>query len=442
MIIGFSWFQGSPDDICGTKYDHWKNGSHWINNSAVNKSCLTLTGDIPPGIPTPSIPEGIDDGELIKSLIAPAIVVALIGYLESIAIAKAFARQNGYEVQPSQELIAIGFGNIISGFFSSYPVTGSFSRTAVNSASGVASPASGLVTGAVVLLALQFATKVMEYIPAAALASIIIVSVIKMFNYQIVFKMLKVNPIDAIPWAVSFFLCTFKDIKWGVGIGMGVNILIQLYMSARPTHSPLVVDERTLVYRPKTEQDEENEEIGNIYEDVGYTNSKITVMRVGGSLFFSAGNSWKEAVRTQLKKDNSRALVLDYSACAGIDFSGVQAVLECTDDCQKMKVRVYSTGMLPAVHKMLQRAGYWKYGGSAGVESYPMLPDAIASAEAYVMEFGVESASLVDSATPLLNPVALRPGKQTKTLGNKRYSGLVGSKMSGVGGAPDINSIN
>ena len=164
-----------------------------INNSAVNKSCLTLTGDIPPGIPTPSIPEGIDDGELIKSLIAPAIVVALIGYLESIAIAKAFARQNGYEVQPSQELIAIGFGNIISGFFSSYPVTGSFSRTAVNSASGVASPASGLVTGAVVLLALQFATKVMEYIPAAALASIIIVSVIKMFNYQIVFKMLKVR---------------------------------------------------------------------------------------------------------------------------------------------------------------------------------------------------------------------------------------------------------
>ena len=115
--------------------------------------------------------------------------------MESIAIAKAFARQNGYEVQPSQELIAIGFGNIVSGFFSSYPVTGSFSRTAVNSASGVASPASGLVTGAVVLLALQFATKVMEYIPAAALASIIIVSVIKMFNYQIVIKMLKVNPI-------------------------------------------------------------------------------------------------------------------------------------------------------------------------------------------------------------------------------------------------------
>ena len=145
---------------------------------------------------------------------------------------------------------------------------------------------------------------------------------------------------DAIPWAVSFFLCTFKDIKFGVGIGMAVNILIQLYMSARPAHPALIVDERTLMYRPKTEKDEEDEERDHIYEDSGYTPPQITVMRVGGSLFFSAGNSWKEAVRAQLVKDKTRALVLDYTACAGIDFSGVQAVLECTDDCQKMKVSV------------------------------------------------------------------------------------------------------
>ena len=93
--------------------------------------------------------------------------------------------------------------------------------------------------------------------------------------------------------------------------------------------------------------------------------------------------------------------------------------------------------MIPAVHKMLQRAGYWKYGGSARVESYPMLPDAIASAEAYVMELGAEEDDeLLDGTTPLIARAS------TKKLNRAAYSGLVGAKMSGVNMAPDVNSIN
>lgn len=87
-----------------------------------------------------------------------SVVVALIGYLESIAIGKAFARQNKYKIDASQELVAIGSANVISSFFRSYPVTGSFSRTAVNSASGVMTPAAGSITGLIVILALLFLT--------------------------------------------------------------------------------------------------------------------------------------------------------------------------------------------------------------------------------------------------------------------------------------------
>lgn len=85
-------------------------------------------------------------------------------YLESVAIASAFARSNGYEINTTQELVAIGCSNIVSFFVGSFPVTGSFSRTAVNSATGVATPAAGLITGTIVLVCIQFLTPLMRYV--------------------------------------------------------------------------------------------------------------------------------------------------------------------------------------------------------------------------------------------------------------------------------------
>ena len=81
--------------------------------------------------------------QILTQIEGGLIVLPMIGFLESIAIAKAFARKNKYKVDPSQELIALGLANFIGSFCSAYPVTGSFSRTAVNSISGVATPLGG-----------------------------------------------------------------------------------------------------------------------------------------------------------------------------------------------------------------------------------------------------------------------------------------------------------
>eukprot|EP00055_Hartaetosiga_balthica_P014796 m.83428 g.83428 ORF g.83428 m.83428 type:complete len:165 (-) comp8689_c0_seq2:1085-1579(-) len=101
----------------------------------INRWCFNIVGSINstfPKVAPPSLSKNtIHNGKLMKG----AVVIALIGYLESIAIGKAFARQNRYEIDTSQELVAIGSGNIVSSFFQSYPITGSFSRTAVNAAS-------------------------------------------------------------------------------------------------------------------------------------------------------------------------------------------------------------------------------------------------------------------------------------------------------------------
>ncbi|XP_060108078.1 sodium-independent sulfate anion transporter-like [Heteronotia binoei] len=116
---------------------------------------FTLTGTIPQGLPhfqpppfskvTPN--ETIHFGEMVQAMGAGLAVVPLMGLLETVAIAKAFASQNNYQIDPDQELLAMGFTNLFGSFVSSYPVTGSFGRTAVNAQTGVCTPAGGLITG-------------------------------------------------------------------------------------------------------------------------------------------------------------------------------------------------------------------------------------------------------------------------------------------------------
>lgn len=91
--------------------------------------------------------------------------------LEHISIAKAFGRINDYKINPNQEVIAIGATNIVGTFFGAYPATGSFSRTALKSKSGVRTPAAGIITGLVVILALYALTDAFYYIPMAGLAA-------------------------------------------------------------------------------------------------------------------------------------------------------------------------------------------------------------------------------------------------------------------------------
>ena len=137
-------------------------------------------------------------------------IVAIMSYVESIAIAKGFGRKNNYKVDPGQELIALGTANVISSFFSSYPVTGSFSRTAVNAQSGVMTPAGGIITGILVLIATQFLTPLFEFIPASALAAVIMLAAISMFDTDGVKHAWAVNKMDVIPLALTFFVCFYE----------------------------------------------------------------------------------------------------------------------------------------------------------------------------------------------------------------------------------------
>jgi len=228
--------------------------------------CLfTLTGQIPPGLPAFQPPpfsianstfeeadhasllsgetlledkghiiedQVVSFGGMLGQLGSAIIIIPLIAILESVAIAKAFA--GGKPVDASQEMVALGICNILGSFVQAMPTTGSFSRTAVNSASGVKTPMGGLYTGALVILCLAFLMPYCAFIPKASLAAVIITAVVSSVEYEVVKPIWKSKKTDLIPGLACFLGCLFYELEMGIGLGVVIQVVMVLYYTARP----------------------------------------------------------------------------------------------------------------------------------------------------------------------------------------------------------------
>lgn len=227
---------------------------------------FTITGKTAQGLPpfkppptfiTTANGTNITFGEIVKDLGGGLAVIPFMGLIESIAIAKAFGSQNGYRIVANQELLAIGLTNIMGSFVSAYPVTGSFGRTAVNSQTGVCTPAGGLVTSSIVLLSLAFLMPAFHYIPKASLAAVIICAVAPMVDYTVVKKMWKIYKLDLLPFGVTFLVC-FWEVEYGIIAGVVISGALLLYHAARPKikmldHDTLVLELKNGLSFPATE---------------------------------------------------------------------------------------------------------------------------------------------------------------------------------------------
>jgi len=171
-------------------------------------------------------------GDMVSTLGAAIIIIPVIAILESVAIAKAFA--GGKSVDASQEMIALGLCNIFGSFVQSMPTTGSFSRTAVNSSSGVKTAFGGVYTGLLVIICLAFLMPYCAFIPKATLAAVIMTAVIFSVEYHVVKPMWSSKKIDLLPGFVCFFVGLLYELEMGIFTGVGTHLLIVLYNSARP----------------------------------------------------------------------------------------------------------------------------------------------------------------------------------------------------------------
>ncbi|XP_077490089.1 sodium-independent sulfate anion transporter-like isoform X7 [Amblyomma americanum] len=214
-----------------------------LNN---NMNPFALTDEVKGGMPPFKLPnftaDIFDEGknatvhmnfvDIMRSLGAGIPIIALLSILESVAIAKAFAK--GKSLDSTQEMLAIGICNLMGSFVSAYPGTGSFSRTAINNNSGVRTPMGGVFTGAIVIMALVFMAPYFKYIPKASLSAIIITAVIFMVHYQDMPAMWRTNRVDLLPFAATFIVSFVLGLEYGIIVGVVISLALLMYEHARP----------------------------------------------------------------------------------------------------------------------------------------------------------------------------------------------------------------
>lgn len=162
----------------------------------------------------------------------PSTIIVLI--IEHIAISKSFGRINNYVINPSQELVAVGFTNVLGPFLGAYPATGSFSRTAIKSKAGVRTPLAGIFTAVIVLLALYALTSVFFYIPMAALAGLIIHAVGDLITPpDVVYKYWQTSPLEVFIFFAGVLLTLFTNIENGIYLTMAASAALLAIRIAR-----------------------------------------------------------------------------------------------------------------------------------------------------------------------------------------------------------------
>jgi len=192
---------------------------------------ISVVGEIPQGLPRFSIPQGF---EHLMSLVPTAVLITGVAILESVGIAKALAAKNGYELDSNKELFGLGIANICGSFFSAYPATGSFSRSAVNHESGAKTGLSGIIMGIIIGGALLFMTPLFTDIPQCALAAIVISAVTGLVDYEEAIFLWAIDKKDFFLWAITFITTLVFGIEIGVLVGVAFSLAFVIHESANP----------------------------------------------------------------------------------------------------------------------------------------------------------------------------------------------------------------
>ncbi len=193
-----------------------------------------IVGEIPKGLPGISFPSFNFD--IIMQLATSAIVISLVGFMEAISIAKAMAARTRQRLDANQELVGQGLSNITSGLFGAYPVSGSFSRSAVNIDAGAVTGFSSIVTGIVVGITLLFLTPLLYHLPQATLASVIIMAVIGLVKLEPIKHAWQAEKHDGIVAVITFVLTLVlaPHLDQGILIGVLLSMSLFIYRTMRP----------------------------------------------------------------------------------------------------------------------------------------------------------------------------------------------------------------
>jgi SulP family sulfate permease len=308
-------------------------GSKFLNWEAKG---TTLVGNIPQGLPHFQMPQvGL---EHLTELFPFALTLALVAFMEAISLGKAFQdKHNDYEINPNQELIALGAGNVVGSFFQSYPTTGGFSRTAVNDQAGAKSGIALVISALVVGLILLFLTPWFYYLPQTILAAIIIKAVVRLIDLAYAKKLMHNHLEEFFILSFTFLATLFLGIKEGILLGVLFSLLHLVYRTSKPHFAILGKVKNTPYYR-NVER----------FPDLVEVRKELLILRFDGQLYFGNIHYFKNLVLEETEKRNPalKAFVLNAEAIHYIDATAADQLFGLFETLQQRGIRILIAGAI------------------------------------------------------------------------------------------------
>lgn len=292
---------------------------------------IKIVGEIPKGLPHFQIPK--INLKNILEIWPIAFTLALIGYLEAISIGKSMEEKSGEEtVIANQELVALGASNMIGSFFQSYPVTGSFSRSAINGKTGAKTTVAQLFSATSVLITLLFLTPLFYYLPNAVLASIIMVSVFGLINIGYPVNLWKSRKDEFMVLLVTFLVTLFVGIPEGILVGVLLSLLVMVYRSSKPHF--------VVLGRIKGSEYYKNiDRFGNDIE----VRPDLLILRFDAQLYFGNKNHFKKQLFRFInaKGGGLKGIILNAEPINYIDSTAVEMLVQVIREVHERNIKFY-----------------------------------------------------------------------------------------------------
>ena len=305
---------------------------------------VAVVGTIPSGLPALSFPWG--DASLWRALLIPAMLISLVGFVESVSMGQMLAAKRRQRISPNQELIGLGAANLAAGFTSGMPVTGGLSRTVINYDAGAQTPAAGAFAALGIALVTMAFTGWLYYLPIATLAATITVSILTLVDIPMLRQTWRYSRSDFAAMAVTILLTLVEGIEAGIIGGVTLSIALFLYRTSRP-HSALVGRV------PDTEH------FRNVERHDVETVSNAALLRIDESLYFANARYLEDTVYNLVaSRPELEHVVLICSAVNLIDASALESLDAINARLKDSNVKLHLSEVKGPVMDQLKKSDF------------------------------------------------------------------------------------
>ena len=308
----------------------------WVYYYDKNLEGVAIIGEIPQGLPSIKFPKL--DWLVIKNLFPIALTISIVAFTEAISISKGLAEKNKlYKLNPNQELLALGSANIIGSFFQSYPTTGGFSRTAVNSQAKAKTGVASLICALLIALTLSFFTDLFFYVPKTVLAAIIISAVLRLINIKYAVRLYKSRKDEFAVLVLTFILTLFVGIIQGIFFGIILSLLLLVYRASKPHFAFLGRIGNTNYFQ----------NIDRFPNEV-VEREDLIILKFDAQLFFGNIDFFKKLVFNSIEKKPSKVkgFIINARAINYIDSTASEELVIIIKKLQKKGIRVMVVGAI------------------------------------------------------------------------------------------------